>query len=149
MTNREEQASDRTTGTLSILNVYEGDVKITFDNTNPAEKIRAKRIVTDMIRRGYALLIEIDGAYQRALDFDETVGEYIIADLDASYSKDGRANQSTKTTQEEPDDDGDQEEAKAEEETAAPAPKKWGRGRRRRVSMESTNAVAIARSAGG
>jgi hypothetical protein len=70
---------------LSILNVYEGDVEITFDKDNAAEAIRARRIISDMLKRGYALLIEVDGAYQRAIDFDEKTGRYIIADFDPSY----------------------------------------------------------------
>lgn len=125
-------------GTLSILNVYEGDVKITFDTDNAAEAIRARRIISDMIRRGYALLIEVEGAYQRAIDFDEKVGEYIIADFDPSY----RPN-----TQSEGEENGKENPQETEEE----APKiRSQRGRpRRRIPMESAEAVAVARSAGG
>jgi hypothetical protein len=73
------------TGCLEILNVQAGDMKITFDTGNIAETIRAKRIITDMLRRGYALVVEVerDGkrAYERAQGFDEKTGEYIIADF--------------------------------------------------------------------
>ncbi len=69
-------------GQLEILNVGEGDVKITFDTNDCADAIRAKRIITDMLRRGYALLVEVDGKFQRALEFDDARGEYIIADFD-------------------------------------------------------------------
>lgn len=75
-------------GNLAILNVGSGDTKLSFDKSNPAECIRAARIVKDMLKRGYALLIEVgkdaDGRakYQRVLSFDENVCEYIIADLD-------------------------------------------------------------------
>jgi len=74
-------------GVVGILNVGAGDTKLTFDKSNPAERIRAARIVRDMIRRGYALLIEVDdgkgGTVQvRATDFDENTCEYIIADFD-------------------------------------------------------------------
>ena len=75
-------------GTVSILSVGTGDTKLTFDKTNPAETIRAARIVKDMLRRGYALMVEWEegGAkkYRRATGFDETVNEYIIADCRAS-----------------------------------------------------------------
>ena len=119
-------------GALSILNVYEGDVKITFDKDNPAETIRASRIIRDCLRRGYALLIEVDGAYQRAIDFDEKVGEYIIADFDPSYR---------------PKTQGEDEENGKEE---SPPKIRSQRGRpRRRIPMESADAVAVARSAGG
>ena len=73
-------------GTVSILNVGTGDTKLTFDKSNPAEVIRAARIVKDMLRHGYALLVEteVDGVkkFTRAYDFDEDTCEYIIADFE-------------------------------------------------------------------
>ena len=73
-------------GVLEILNVGAGDVKITFNNGDIQETIRARRIVTDMLRRGYALIVEVERegrmAYERVQAFDEAKGEYIIADLD-------------------------------------------------------------------
>lgn len=74
-------------GRIDILNVQGGDMRITFDNANPIELIRAKRIIMDMLRRGYALVVEVerDGEkkYERVQAFDETRGEYIIADLES------------------------------------------------------------------
>lgn len=132
-------------GMLSILNVYEGDVKITFDTSNVAEAIRAKRIIKDMIRRGYALLIEVDGAYQRAIDFDEAVGEYVIADFDSDHREPVIAvkEETQEVIQGEPESQEPEEESAKEEKT-----KKRGRPRKR-VPMETANAVAVARSAGG
>src|SRR6185436_17393172 len=69
-------------GTLEILNVGRGDVKISYDSNNAAEAIRAKRIIKDMLRRGYALLVEVDGKFSRVKEFDEAAGEYVIADFD-------------------------------------------------------------------
>lgn len=127
-------------GALSILNVFEGDVEITFDKTDPAEVIRASRIIKDCIRRGYALLIEVDGAYQRAIDFDEKVGEYIIADFDPSCRP--------KTEGE--NEENERESSEEEAETETPPKIRSQRGRpRRSVAMESTKAVAVAPSAGG
>lgn len=37
------------TGTLEILNCGHGDMKVTFDDKNPLELERAKRIIQDMI----------------------------------------------------------------------------------------------------
>jgi len=74
-------------GVLEILNVQGGDVKITFDKDDAQDNIRARRIVTDMLRRGYALVVEVerDGVkkYERIKSFDEKAGEYIIADFDS------------------------------------------------------------------
>ena len=46
-------------GQIGVLNVGAGDTKLSFDKNNPAEMIRSARIVTDMLRRGYALLVEV------------------------------------------------------------------------------------------
>lgn len=82
------------TATIGILNVGAGDTKLSFDPTNPAECIRAARIVKDMLRRGYALLIDSGRKddqgrpiHVRALDFDEKTHEYIIADFDPTVSE--------------------------------------------------------------
>lgn len=132
-------------GTLSILNTYEGDVEIKFDKDNPGEAIRAGRIITDMLRRGYALLVQLeDGSYQRAIDFDAKIGSYIIADFDPSYRL-------TKPDQGEEKDAEEQEAGEVEgQEESQPA--KRGRKARlikRSLPIGTTNAVAIARSAGG
>lgn len=115
-----------TSGSLSALNVAGGDVKITFDKDNLPDQIRAARIIKDMLARGYALIIEVDGAYQRVKEFDEKHNEYIIADFE-----------STKP-----------EIADAEIETPQETSKAKPRGSKR-VPMASTNAVGVARSAGG
>lgn len=128
-------------GDVAVLSVGAGDVRLTFDPANPAERIRAARIVKDMLRRGYALLVEveIDGkkAYQRALDFDEEHCEYIVADLDPMAAQ----------PNEERTDAGTNEVRKVEE---APEPKPAKKGRPRRgLRAERTNAVAVAPTAGG
>ena len=133
-------------GDVSILNVAAGDMKLNFSPNDPAERIRAARIVRDMIRRGYALLVEVerDGkkAYERALDFREDTCSYIIADFDpqrdSKQSEEGETNEPGFATQ------------GRIEAPAAPEQKKKTRGRpRRSIPAESTNAVAVARSAGG
>jgi hypothetical protein len=154
---------DRTmTGTISILNVGEGDVKVSFDKSNPAETIRARRIVKDMLRRGYALLVEIerDGvkAFERALDFDEKTDCYIVADFDPVEA-------SKADEQDGIDDDFRREAAKRREEekehgqsepiqagvqdVQAEVPKRRGRPKTKSVPASGTRAVGVARSAGG
>lgn len=136
-----------TTGTVGILNVGAGDTKLSFDPANPAERIRAARMVRDMLRRGYALLVEVerDGVkkFERALDFDEAVCEYVIADFDPMVAR--AADQ---------DDEHDHQPAQVESSTAtgtpAPAaPSKRGRPANLKVPAESTRAVAVARISGG
>lgn len=127
-------------GDLSILNVGEGDMKITFDRANAPETIRAKRIIKDMIRRGYALLVQQeDGTYLRAKDFDDKTGEYLIADFDPNGDDE--------------DEHAKDSETKADDAASATAEATTKRrGRRpavRRVPIEKASGVAIARSAGG
>src|SRR6185437_4000798 len=71
---------------LSILNVGEGDTKLVFDKDKPEERARACRIVTNMLKRGFAILVaagERDGRplYYRAESFDPETAEYIVAGL--------------------------------------------------------------------
>mgnify|MGYP002142381953 CR=1 FL=1 len=46
-------------GTVAILNVSAGDTKLTFDPKMPAEVARAAKVVKDMLRRGFALLVVV------------------------------------------------------------------------------------------
>lgn len=121
-------------GVLEILNVGRGDVKISYDTTNAAEAIRAKRIIKDMMKRGYALLVEVEGKHSRVKAFDEAQGEYIIADFDP---------------------EGEEEEENPDSTAGPPARKaltsaeKRGMRKDRRVSMIKTKATAIGPTAGG
>lgn len=118
------------TGQLGILNVGDGDTKLSFDKNNPAERERAKRIVQDMLRRGYAILVEVGKAddgepiYRRAKDFDPETCEYIIAG----------------------DPVGD---INLHEPEAGQTPARRPPGRPRRVAADKTSAVAVGRMAGG
>lgn len=138
------------TGKVGILNVGAGDTKLVFDPENPADMIRAARIVKDMIRRGYALLVDTgvrndkgQPIYRRAKDFDESKCEYIIADFDPLIAAEE-----------------DQKDDDSAEQTAAPsgpapgaeilAPRRRGpKPGTRRVKAQDVNVVAVSRSAGG
>lgn len=118
-------------GEVGILNVGYGDIKISFSADDVQEVIRARRIVTDMLKRGYALIAKTsDGKYQRVYAFDEQTDEYVIADYD-------------------PEVEDDAEEGK---EAAAPSPttkKKRGKKKTRRIKAKDSHAVAVPRTAGG
>jgi hypothetical protein len=135
------------TGSVSILNVGAGGTKLTFDKSNPAEAIRAARIVKDMIRRGYALLVEVDGVYRRAHDFVEDSQEYIIADFDPTSSQSLDDGPPISQPEEFKSDQPSTEEASGEAE-APPAPAAKN-GRRRTIPASSARVVAVGRSAGG
>ena len=127
-------------GEIGILSVGAGDTKLSFNSKNPAEAIRAKRIVTDMLRRGYALLVEIDDGkggkhYARATAFDENTCEYIIADFDPTASEEHPGDVQAKP-------------AAAPRAEGRPAGKKKGRPVTR-IPAARAKAVAVGRTAGG
>lgn len=120
-------------GELAILNVAAGDTKLSFDPQDQNEVKRASAIVEDMLKRGFALLIQIgeddDGPiYRRAKGFDPKTAEYIVV---------GNA---------------DPVEQSADEEEPESPPRrgrKVGKAATHRVPAASTKAVAVARTAGG
>ncbi len=135
-------------GILSCLNVAGGDIAISFDTKDQQEAIRAKRIIKDMMKRGYALLVKMpDGTYQRALEFDEQAGEYIIADHDPDEAERPAVKMEEITQGEVTLKDGKEAAAGAEEASERGARKR--KAGRRRLAMETSSAVGVARSAGG
>lgn len=68
-------------GQLDILNCGEGHLEIKFHQNDVIETARAKRIIEDMLKRGYALFIHgKDDALIRVKRFIAKTGTYIIAD---------------------------------------------------------------------
>jgi hypothetical protein len=137
-------------GTIGILNVGAGDTKLVFDKDSPADCIRAARIVKDMLRRGYALIIktgEVDGkpTYQRALDFREDTFEYIIADLDPIAADQADR---TESHQHEQGIESAAGEAAAAQAGAQPT-LRGGRRKTRAIAATRTSGTAVARTAGG
>lgn len=112
---------------LSVLNVRDGDNKLTFDPEKPIERERAARIVTDMLRRGYAIIIRVGGREHRVKEFDPNTCQYVIEGLSP------------------------EEEAEiARAMTGVSDPKKKrGRKAKVRVPAATTSGVAIARPARG
>ena len=148
-------------GSVAILNVGAGDTKLTFDRDNPAESIRAARIVKDMLRRGYALLVEVERegkkAFERALDFREDTCEYIIADFDPeadAWQDVSRLANREEIKLKEVARGKSSETPAGDEDVPSSSPagkRKAGNGRRGRkpIPASGTRAVAVARSAGG
>jgi hypothetical protein len=147
------------TGTVGILNVGAGDIEIRFDGNNASERIRAARIVKDMLRRGYALLVEVerDGEkhFERALDFDEKTCRYIIADFDPAQAHEADMVEGAQRLRDEDQQGADY--GKSEQTEAETPPESTGETKRRpgrpakttSVDASKTRAVAVGRSAGG
>jgi hypothetical protein len=112
------------TGSLSVLNVGAGDIEVRFNPHQPEEMNRALRMLTDMQKRGYAILVkQDDGSYARATAIDASTHCYVIA--------------------------GEPETAEqgADLVTGTVAPKKHGRYKKQPIA--TSHAVGVARSAGG
>jgi hypothetical protein len=140
--------NDPQIGTVAVLNVGEGDLTLTFDKSKPAERERAKKIITDMLARGYAILVQVgehDGepVYQRAKGFDPETCEYLIV---------GVAEDEARVTTEGNVIVPEVVEAELAPDIPPPAPLKRGRPRKlttERIPAEKTRTVAVARTAGG
>ena len=75
-------------GTLSILNVGAGDLVISFDSDDPDEVAKARKMVEDMLKAGYALVVEEeDGTHSPVQRFDPETDEYIVADINFRKAK--------------------------------------------------------------
>ena len=86
------------TGLLDILNCGAGHLAIRFEKDNPDEVVKARRIIQDMLRRGYTILVETeDGGTRRVKRFDPKRDEYIIEELaPAPAVKKGRGGYKTR-----------------------------------------------------
>lgn len=115
-------------GVVGILNVGAGDTTLSFDPKNLVERKRAALVVADMLRRGYALLVQVgkkngEPLYQRARGFDPKTCEYIVAGGPDEVIDIGKGAQSEKLRR--------------------------GRPPMRRIKASKTRAVSVGRTAGG
>lgn len=67
-------------GIINVLNVSDGDTELRFDQENPDDVERAKKIVQDMLRRGFALFVDTPIGPMRVLEFDPDTCRYMIYD---------------------------------------------------------------------
>lgn len=116
-------------GELSVLNCTAGDIRISFDKANEVEVARAKRMIEDMLRRGYILVIEVDGRHVPVKQFDSETCEYIVPE-GALYSGDGPP-------------------PATEDVAETPESTVKKRGPKRRVPMQSAKATGIPPMGGG
>lgn len=66
--------------TLSVLNCMAGDMKFSFDSNDPQEVERARRVVQDMLARGYIIFVETPKGLRKVTGFNPKNDTYIIAD---------------------------------------------------------------------
>lgn len=66
------------TGGLDVLNCFAGHISIKFDRNDPDDTAKAKRIVTDMLKRGYTILVETPDGTRKVNRFDPNTDSYIV-----------------------------------------------------------------------
>jgi hypothetical protein len=142
-------------GEVGILNVGAGDTKLVFDPSNPEDMTRAARIVKDMLRRGYALLVAVgstekgEPTYRRAHDFDETTCEYIIVGVAPEDDQDAASTEMGSASREASREASDASaSARLEDVPGVPAAKRV-RKTKQRIPASRAKATAVARTAGG
>lgn len=120
---------------LDVLNVGEGDMKFTFDTDDPQEVARAESVVTDMLRRGYALFVEVEGKLHRIRDFNPKTACYVIATGPGVVAA--------------PTDEPVPQPEPPSAEAEPVAPKKRGRPKKAEVPMKGAKVTSVPRTAGG
>lgn len=75
---RDDAPDDVEVGELSVLNCTAGDINIKFDKDDAKETENAKRIIQDMLRRGYLLFVVHGRKTERVYGFDPKSCEYLI-----------------------------------------------------------------------
>jgi hypothetical protein len=56
-------------GTLDVLNVNAGDLNLSFNTNDPEETAKARRVVEDMLSRGYTILVQWGDRWRRVTKF--------------------------------------------------------------------------------
>jgi len=87
------------TGTLGILNVGAGDLKLDLGPGVPDEqRATAAKMVEDLLRNGYSIMVEMpDGTCSRATAFDPAALAYVISEPKPAGRRRGRPRKATPT----------------------------------------------------
>lgn len=106
-------------GMLEVLSVGKGDIKLTVGGDDPAEVEKARRIIEEMLRKGYGIFVETDKGLTRVRRFNAKRMTYVISDEPAADAP------------------------------AAPKPKRRGKAVEREVPVGGSRATAVGRTSGG
>lgn len=68
-------------GMLEILSVGKGDIKLTIDSTDPAEVADARKVIEEMLAKGYGIFVETDSGLRRVKKFNPKRMTYVIAEV--------------------------------------------------------------------
>lgn len=106
-------------GMLEILSVGKGDIKLTIDSSDPDDVADAKKVIEEMLAKGYGIFVETDDGLSRVKRFNPKRMTYVISEI----------------------------VEQTDEIAGAPAPKK--KTREKHVPVAGSRAKAIGRTSGG
>lgn len=67
-------------GLLEVLSIGKGDIKMSFNVADEAEVDRARKLIGDMIRDGYTIVVETPRGLKPVKRFDPHHAVYVISD---------------------------------------------------------------------
>ena len=126
-------------GLLSVLNVGAGDIEIRFDRADAAEVAQAKRIIADMLARGYTILVKDGDALAKVTGFDSEKELYFVRGTEASAPEVAHGGEPTPGAG----------EASTLTEPDQPTRRGRSRGSRKGIPMRTAQATGIGPTAGG
>lgn len=68
-------------GGIDILNCHLGDLKVEFDKDDLAEIEKAKQTIETLLKRGFVLMVQVDGKTKRVKRFDKKHNCYIVEEM--------------------------------------------------------------------
>ena len=63
---------------LDVLNCGMGHLEFNFDKSSPKDVAEAKKVIEDMLRRGYTIIVEHEGETHRVTSFDPEQEVYYV-----------------------------------------------------------------------
>lgn len=66
---------------LEVLSVGKGDIKLIIDGNDPDEVDKARKVIEEMIQKGYGLFVETDKGLSRVKRFNPKRMTYVIAEV--------------------------------------------------------------------
>lgn len=119
-------------GQLDVLSVGRGHLRVTVDDKDPDGINAARRMIEDMLKRGFSIFVETDKGLRRVKKFNPKRMTYLIDDV--------------------PDDEALEASRPADDVTPSPSgyiKKKSGRTPKKEVKVSETKSTVVGRTAGG
>lgn len=68
-------------GVLEVLSIGKGDLKLTIGGDNPEDTEKARKLIEEMLKKGYAIFVETDKGPTRVKKFNARRMTYIISEV--------------------------------------------------------------------